>query len=185
MIYYFLKDLSPLPSLTWVCRSKQKSRVDTMAGISWECALTSTVGLEFKKVKSIRLLCWTVSMVHQNEPVRSGYQFAQSVNSLSEPHWFLWNGCSDPSLTGCGDPNETRSLIAVLFSQSVQLFVTPWTAARQASKSVTLSQSLLKLMSIELMMPSKHLILCHLLLLLPTVFPSIRVFSSESALCIK
>ena len=64
----------------------------------------------------------------------------------------------------------------------VQLFVTPWTAARQASLSITNSQSLLELMSIELMMPSNHLILCHSLLLPPSVFPSIRVFSSASVL---
>ena len=60
-----------------------------------------------------------------------------------------------------------------------------WTAARQASLSFTISQSLLKLMSIEWMMPSNHLILCHPLLLLPSIFPSIRVFSNKSALCIR
>ena len=60
------------------------------------------------------------------------------------------------------------------------LFVTPWTAARQASLSITNSWSLLKLMSIESVMPSNHLILCHPLLLLPPIPPSIRVFSSES-----
>ena len=65
----------------------------------------------------------------------------------------------------------------------VRFFVTPWTAARQASLSVTNSQSLPKLVSIESMMPSNHLILCHPLLLLPSIFPSIRVFSNESALC--
>ena len=58
----------------------------------------------------------------------------------------------------------------------VQLFVTPWTAARQASLSITNSQSLLKLMSIELVMPSNHVILCRPLLLLPSIFPSVRVF---------
>ena len=63
----------------------------------------------------------------------------------------------------------------------IRLFATPWTAARQASLSITNSQSLPKLMSTELVMPSNHLILCHPLLLLPSVFPSIRVFSSESA----
>ena len=62
----------------------------------------------------------------------------------------------------------------------VQLFVTPWTAACQASLSFTSSRSLLKLMSIESVMPSNHLILCHPLLLLPSIFPSIRVFSGES-----
>ena len=67
----------------------------------------------------------------------------------------------------------------------VQLFVTPWTAARQASLSITNSRSLPKLMSIESMMPSNHLILCHPLLLQPSIFPSIRVFSNESALRIR
>ena len=67
----------------------------------------------------------------------------------------------------------------------VQLFLTSWTAACQASLSITISQSLFKLMSIELVMPSNYLILCHLLLLLPSVFPSIRVFSNESALHIR
>ena len=64
----------------------------------------------------------------------------------------------------------------------VRLFATPWTAARQASLSITNSQSLPKLMTVELVMPSNHLILCHSLLLMPSVFPSIRVFSNESAL---
>ena len=67
----------------------------------------------------------------------------------------------------------------------VQLFVTPWTAACQASLSITNSQSLLKLMSIKSVTPSSHLILCRLLLLPPSIFPSIRVFSNESALCIR
>ena len=77
------------------------------------------------------------------------------------------------------------NVIVVQSVSHVQLFMTPWTAACQASLSFTLSQSLLKLMSTESMMPSNHLILCHPFLLLPSVFPSIRVFSSESALCIR
>ena len=68
---------------------------------------------------------------------------------------------------------------------TVQLFATPWTAACQASLSFTLSWSLFRFMSIELMMLSNHLILCRPLLLLPSIFPSIRVFSSESALPIR
>ena len=67
----------------------------------------------------------------------------------------------------------------------VRLFVTPWAAARQASLSITNSRSLLRLMSIESVMPSNHLILCRPLFLLPSVFPSIRVFSKESVLCIR
>ena len=67
----------------------------------------------------------------------------------------------------------------------VQLFVTLWTAAHQVSLSITNSRSLLKLMSIELVMPSNHLILCHPFLLPPSIFPNIRVFSSESVLPIR
>ena len=81
-------------------------------------------------------------------------------------------------------------VIHLLFSSvqslsHVRLFVTLWTAACQASLSITNSQSLLKLMSIELVMPSNHLILCHSLLLPPSVFPSIKVFSNESVLRIR
>ena len=66
----------------------------------------------------------------------------------------------------------------------VQLFATPWIAAQQSSLSITSSQRLLKFMSIRSVMPSNHLIRCHLLLL-PSIFPSIKVFSSESVLCIR
>ena len=69
--------------------------------------------------------------------------------------------------------------------QSVRLFATPRTAASQASLSITNSQSLLKLMCIESVMPSNHLILCHPLLLLLSIVPSMRVFSNESVLCIR
>ena len=62
---------------------------------------------------------------------------------------------------------------------------TPWTAVRQASLSITISQSLLKVMSIELVIPSNPLFLCHPLLLLPSIFPSIRVFPNESVLCMR
>ena len=81
-------------------------------------------------------------------------------------------------------------MISVQFSSvqslsCVRLFATPWTTARQASLSITNSQSLLKLMSSELVMPSNHLIFCHPLLFLPSIFPGIRVFSDEFVLCIR
>ena len=80
----------------------------------------------------------------------------------------------------------TDNKILLLFSLSVMSdFATPLNEARQSSLSFTISQSLLKLMSIELVMPSNHLILCYPLLLLPSIFPSIRVFSNESALHIR
>ena len=81
--------------------------------------------------------------------------------------------------------NEVLLLLMLLSRFShVRLFATPWTAACQASLSITSFQSLLKLMSIESVMPPNHLILCHPLLS-PSIFPSIRVFSNESALCIR
>ena len=77
------------------------------------------------------------------------------------------------------------SVSSVQSLSRVRLFVTPWTAARQVSLSITNSRSLLKLISIEPMMPSNHLILCYPLVLVPSIFPSIRVFSSESVFCIR
>ena len=74
---------------------------------------------------------------------------------------------------------------AVQLLSHVQLFVTPWTAAHQASLSIINSRTLLKLMSIESVMPSNHLLLCHPLLLLPSIFANIRVFSNESVLHIR
>ena len=84
-----------------------------------------------------------------------------------------------------GPMSKFKSISSVQFLSHVRLFVTPWTAARQASLSIINSHSLFKLMSIESVMPSNHLILCHPLLRLPSIFPSIRVFSNESALCIR
>ena len=75
-------------------------------------------------------------------------------------------------------------LSSVQLLSCVRLFATPWTAAHQASLSITHSQSLFKHMSIELVMLSNHVILCRPLLLLPSIFPSIRVFSDKSVLCI-
>ena len=84
---------------------------------------------------------------------------------------------------------QTSTWIVIINSvqslSRVWLFAIPWTAARQASLSLTNSQSLCKLMSIELVIPSSHLILCHPLLFLPSIFSSIRVFSNESALHIR
>ena len=80
---------------------------------------------------------------------------------------------------------EKGQVNSVQLLSRVQLFGNPWTAARQASLSIINSRSLLKLMPIELVMPSNHLTLCCPLLHLPSIFPSIRVFSNESALCIR
>ena len=100
-----------------------------------------------------------------------------------------WNrqGCINPKVSenrpGTSQGNQGFSSVQSLIR--VLLFATPWTAARQTSLSITNSQSPPKPMSIELVMPSKHLIFYHPLLLLPSIFPSIRVFSNESALHIR
>ena len=84
-----------------------------------------------------------------------------------------------------GRKAKTKLVSSAQSLSHVQLFETPWTAACQVSLSISNFQSLLKLMSIESVMPSNHLILCHPLLLLPSIFPSIRVFSSESVFHIR
>ena len=100
---------------------------------------------------------------------------------LSGERYYLWT-FTDRAMKG---RTGAQARIVVQSFSHVQLLVTPWTTVLQASLSFTISQSLLKLMSTKSMMPSKHLILYHPLFLLPSIFPSIRVFSSESALCIR
>ena len=109
---------------------------------------------------------WQMSMsyIHNYNVAYSNFA------ALKQPvfHWFKYLQFSSLQSLNC-----------------VRLFATPWTAARQASLSITNSQSLLKLMSIKSVMPSSHLILCHPLLFLPPIPPIIRVFSSESTLCMR
>ena len=105
--------------------------------------------------------------------------------------FFWWQGKRMQHHNGrdCSDVSDVAWYMAQFSSvqsfSCVRLFATPWTAAHQASLSITSSQSLLKLMSIKLVMPSNHLILCHPLLLLPSIFLNMRVFSKESVLRIK
>ena len=110
------------------------------------------------------------------------------VSSPCRGGWSLPHHYQLSALSTC-NPSPCSCLFAPFSSvQSlsvVRLFATPRTAARQASLSITNSQSLLKPMSIKSMTPSNHLILCHPLLLLPAIFPSIRVFSNESVLHIR
>ena len=104
---------------------------------------------------------------------------------VTAPGWEgVWAPLRSPPRPG-GLPRATPFVVVVQSLSRVRLFVTPGTAAHQASLSFTISPSLLKLMSIESVMPSNHLILCRPLLLLPPIPPSIRVFSNESALRIR
>ena len=98
----------------------------------------------------------------------------------------VWGGLTNSCEKKISKKQKRKGKISSVQSLShVRLFATPWIAACQASLSITNSRSLFRLMSIDSVMPSNHLILCHLLLLLPSIFPSIRVFSSESALHIR
>ena len=116
--------------------------------------------------------------LHISSKIRGLNQSRQNLpSSYSGLGWFL-------------NSYSTLHTITVQFSSvqslsRVRLFATPWIAARQASLSITNSQSLPKLMSIELVMPSNHLILCHPILLAPSIFPNIRVFSNDSVLLIR
>ena len=125
---------------------------------------------------ALKLLAWAIWML-----------FSLSLNLL-KPRWFFQN----PLTSTARIPTGLALLLFLFFSGVYLQFshsvvfdsATPWIAARQTSLSITNSQSLPKLMSIESVMPSSHLILCHSLLL-PSIFPSVRVFSNESALHIR
>ena len=113
-----------------------------------------------------------------------GFHFLLHAIFLSQglrTHLLHWQVDSLP-LSYQGSPHIDDQFNSVQSLSYVRLFAIPWTTARQASLSITNCQTLLKLISIESMMPSNHLILCCPLLLLPSIFPSIRVFSNKSAL---
>ena len=97
-------------------------------------------------------------------------------DEVTQVQWEESSWCRELEWTGeSGNDSDAESSLWQLLN-CVRLFVTPWTVAHQASPSITNSQSLLRFMSVELVMPSNHLILCHPLLLLPSIFPGIRSF---------
>ena len=98
---------------------------------------------------------------------------------------FSLNNCDIEPVTYLGDTISLCTFVVVQVLSHVQFFAAPWSVAYQASLSFTISQSLLKLMSIESVMPSNHLILCHPLLLLPSIFASIGVFSNKLSLHVR
>ena len=116
-----------------------------------------------------------------NEPIKQehGLKSIDQAKAWLVKYMALWLLLPTSSL------RKDWVFVVVQSLSRVWLFVTPWTAARQASLSFNISRSLLKLVSILLVMPSNHLVLCHPLLLLPSIFPSIRVFSKELALHIR
>ena len=128
-----------------------------------------------RNIKCLRYADDTTLMTESEEELRS---LLMKVNEESEKTDLKLNIQKTMIMTS--SPIHSVQLLS-----HVEHFATPWTEACQASLSITNFRSLLKLMSIESMMPSNHLILCHPLLLLPSIFPSIRVFSNESVLCIR
>ena len=116
---------------------------------------------------------WFLTRIHQDNSMKQEYSFQQIVRRHLGFHM------KKNELVRLPQFSSVQPL------SRVRLFMTPWTAARQASLSIANSQNLLKLMSIESMMPSNHLILCLPPLLLPSILPSIRVFSNESVLHIR
>ena len=150
--------------------------------------------MDYKESWALKIWCfWTVvlektweSLGLQGDPTspfwrRSALGFLPSCpHCLSSSSWpWTWHWlCRTLS-------SLSYQFTSVQLLNRVRLFENPWNAARQASLSITNSRSLLKLMSIESVMPSNHLILCHPLLLLPSLFPTIRVFSNESVLSIR
>ena len=145
--------------------------------LQWE----STVILEPKKIKSATISTFSLCICHE----------VMELDAMILVFWML--SFKPASFYSPLSPSSRGSLVSPRFlpfssvqsPSCVQLFVTPWTTVHQASLSITNSQSWLRLMSIELVMPSNHLILCCPLLLLPSIFSSIRIFSNESALCIR
>ena len=124
--------------------------------------------------------------IKHQQVIRSVFQ----NRSFQQPlHWYHWQlpcyGLSTQSTNSIAMRSTWVVLLSVQLLSPVQIIATPWIATHQASLSITNSRSLLKLMSIELVMPSNHLILCRPLLILSSVFPNIRVFSKESILHIR
>ena len=128
-------------------------------------------------LKSPQLACFSWLYVHPEVPPSStAWQSAGGAQSSKQ--------AKEPSRV-CQLSFEDGGFPGVVSRSVLSDSVTTWTVAHQASLSFTISRSLLKLTSIESMMPSNHLVLCHPLLLLPSIFPSIRVFSNQSVLCIR
>ena len=151
----------------WVCTCSVTKVYLTLCD-SLDCSLP---GFSVHGISQSRILEWIA---------------ISSSRDLPNPRIKLSQICLVPCITGFFTTKPPGKPIHIIQSFShVQLFETPRTAACQASLSITNSQSLLKLMSIESVMPSNHLTFCCPLLLLPSIFPSIRVFSSESVLHIR
>ena len=156
---------SPCPR-THSLPEQEVGRLDFPGMVSSGLCLEKICSEQRSSLRPVRSGCLPIGMAEAG--------VLQCLSSVLEP----WCTCN-PQLLSIFQFSSVQLLSRVRF------FATPWTAARQASLSFTVSQSLLKLMSIKLVMPSNHLILCRPLLLLPSIFPSIGVFFNESVLHIR
>ena len=150
----------------------------------WSGLLCPPPGIFLTQGSNPCLLHWQACCLPLVPPGRSPWSSVSNFFHSASCYIPRSNWSSALNLTDKILLNNVVQFSSVQSLSCVWLFATPWTAARQASLSITNSQSLLKLMSIEWVMPSNRLILCHPLLLPPLIFPSIRVFSNESVLCI-
>ena len=158
-----------------------------MDGGSWYCTGDKDQDhTQEKEMQKSKMAVWG-GLTNSCEKKRCKKQRRKGKIYPSELNWTVSTLLIIPAPYGKCMFNIIRniSVSSVQSLSHVQFFATPWTAACQASLSIINSLSLLKLMSTEPVMPSNHLILCQPLLLLPSIFPSIRVFSNESVLCIK
>ena len=160
----------------------------SIGGLTAKCdpiiSVKSTLGSHSSSQLSDSESCVALCRNYRSYVLMLASLLKQGQKQLSSGRYFIVLGDINISLTLI-KPCSTHSISSAQSLSHVRLFVTPWTLARQVPLSFIISRSLLKLMSIEYIMPSNHLILCHPFLLLPSVLPSIRVFSNESALCIR
>ena len=132
--------------------------------------------------KDLKILCFTKSCIFGEQQMKFTNLKCVKWLTINLKHYMKIIKCYLVRTDILWNPQSLVQFSSVQSLSRVQLLVIPWIAARQASMSITNSRSLLKLMSIQPVMPSKHLILCRPLLLLPPTPPSIRVFSNESTL---
>ena len=145
----------------------------------WDPTDCSLSGYSVRGILQARILEWAAISFSRGSSWPRGRTQVYRVSCTGMQALHHWATRDRPQTTEASDKPQFSSVQSL---SRVRLFVTPWIAARQAALSITNSQSLPKIMLIKLVVPSSHLILCHPLLLLPPIPPSIRVFSNESTL---
>ena len=178
----------------WIVQANQRAAflklhyyIERLTHSQWKSAQINLD--EKKKKKDSTVYLWIISWLRNKSSVLGRLFLPRKtfgIQSLFFPQQCWMDRVQGLKLVNYAHPTFSHwNTILVQLLSCVLVFAAPWTAAHQASLSSTVSRSLLTLMSIESVMLSSHLILCHPLLVLPSILPSIRVFSSESAVFIK